>query len=770
MLTNILLSSLLFHFVSIQSVLAVSNGTSATRPPSTIAKGVNTAKPGCESKCGNITVPYPFGIGSECSIHPSYDIRCDTSFNPPKPFVGSTNLEVFDITDSRMRIKNRMAAICYNKLGNITRNIDAVSKIQLDPPFSFSDANKFTMVGCDEIGMLSGVEGGNLTNACVSTCSSRDQVLDGYCTGIGCCQTSIPKGLTRFELSLSSLNDHIYVWSFSTCGYAFLGDQDTYTFQSSDLDDVTFQERIVQNVPMVLDWVIGNTTCSEAQKSNDYACHNNSTCIDLNTSGNGYNCICFQGYEGNPYLEPGCTDTNECENSPCVPTASCTNSPGSYNCSCLHGFTGDGTKNGTGCSKHENPISVLKLSLGFSLGFLALIIGLICIYSTIQKRRLHKLREKFFHQNGGLLLQQQLSSNEGSSTQSAKIFSAEELEKATNNYSEDRILGRGGYGTVYKGILSDQRVVAIKKSIKMDDDQIELFINEVVILTQINHRNVVKLMGCCLETEVPLLVYEYISNNTLYYHIHNNGERPWFSWENRLRIATEAAGALAYLHSSASMPIIHRDVKSMNILLDEYYTAKIADFGASRLVPIDRTQITTLVQGTLGYLDPEYFHTSQLREKSDVYSFGVVLAELLTGRKPLSPDKSKEEMNLASYFVSLVKENRLYQIIEPRILREGSLEQISAMGELVKRCVEMKGDDRPTMKEVTMELERLRKYNIAHSHTQEEIKTLNGGMRLTSEQQPDLYPVPVNPDLSSGEYSGQYSTESRLFHANNTPR
>ncbi|KAL7123391.1 hypothetical protein ACP275_01G102400 [Erythranthe tilingii] len=356
---------------------------------------------------------------------------------------------------------------------------------------------------------------------------------------------------------------------------------------------------------MVLDWVIGNTTCSEAQKSNDYVCHKNSTCIDLNTSGNGYNCICFQGYEGNPYLEPGFTDTNECENSPCVPTALCTNSPGSYNCTCLHGFTGDGTKDGTGCSKHENPISVLKLSLGFSLGFLALIIGIICIYSTVQKRRLHKLiREKFFHQNGGLLLQQQLSSNEGSSTQSAKIFSAEELEKATNNYSEDRILGRGGYGTVYKGILSDQRVVAIKKSIKMDDDQIELFINEVVILTQINHRNVVKLIGCCLETEVPLLVYEYISNNTLYYHIHNNGEKPWSSWENRLRIATEAAGALAYLHSSASMPINHRDVKSLNILLDEYYTAKIADFGASRLVPIDRTQITTLVQGTLGYLDP----------------------------------------------------------------------------------------------------------------------------------------------------------------------
>ncbi|KAI3473883.1 hypothetical protein Pfo_028064 [Paulownia fortunei] len=402
---------------------------------------------------------------------------------------------------------------------------------------------------------------------------------------------------------------------------------------------------------------------------------------------------------------------------------------------------------------------------GLGFGFLAVIIGITWIYFSIQKRKLIRLREKFFQQNGGFLLKQQLSSNEGSMG-SAKIFSAEELEKATNNYSEDRILGRGGYGTVYEGILSDQRVVAIKKSRIMDQSQIELFINEVVILTQVNHRNVVKLLGCCLETEVPLLVYEYVSNGTLFHHIHNSGGMSWFSWENRLRIATEAAGALAYLHSAAAMPIIHRDVKSPNILLDDYYTAKISDFGASRLVPIDQTQVTTLVQGTLGYLDPEYFHTSQLTEKSDVYSFGVVLAELLTGRKPLSTEKSEEERNLATYCVVSMKENRLFQIIEPRILREGSLEQIGAVAELVKRCLKLNGEERPTMKEVSMELERLRKYNL-HSQKQEEIPGENMG--LTSEQ-PDLYPVSVNPDFSTGEYSGQYSLDSRLLHAINSPR
>lgn len=307
------------------------------------------------------------------------------------------------------------------------------------------------------------------------------------------------------------------------------------------------------------------------------------------------------------------------------------------------------------------------------------------------------------------MLQARLIKQQGGSANIAKIFTVKDLENATDNFNENRIIGQGGFGTFYKGFLADNRVVAIKKSKLVDHTQIDQFINEVIVLSQINHRNVVKLIGCCLETQVPLLVYEFINNGTLCEHsIMNKIKASALSWNMRLRIAAETAEALSYLHSAASPPVIHRDVKSVNILLDDRYTAKVSDFGASRLVPIDQTELSTVVQGTLGYLDLEYLQTSQLTEKSDVYSYGVVLVEILTGKKALCHERSERDRNLANHFLYSLKENQLSKILEDGIVNETSLEEIKEVAMLAKRCLNVKGEDRPTMKEVAAELDGLR--------------------------------------------------------------
>ncbi|KAD7477896.1 hypothetical protein E3N88_01032 [Mikania micrantha] len=301
------------------------------------------------------------------------------------------------------------------------------------------------------------------------------------------------------------------------------------------------------------------------------------------------------------------------------------------------------------------------------------------LFMGIRKRKLTRLREKFFEQNGGKLLKQKINSQ--GSNGMMTLFSSEQLRKATDNYSQEKIVGKGAYGVVYKGVLSDKRVVAIKKSKIVDATQAEQFINEVMILTQVIHRNVVKLLGCCLEEEVPILVYEFISNNTLFHHIHHKlGGMDWLSWENRLRVATEVASALGYLHSEITMQIIHRDVKSRNILLDENYTAKISDFGASRLVPLGHQEVPTLIQGTLG------------------------------------------------------------------LLHEHTLDDLQKVGDLTKRCLSFVGDDRPTMKEVAAELERLKKFTT-HPWVQLEASTETKSLVMEVEQS-DLYDIPLMKSTS----------------------
>ncbi|KAJ8425683.1 hypothetical protein Cgig2_026205 [Carnegiea gigantea] len=293
---------------------------------------------------------------------------------------------------------------------------------------------------------------------------------------------------------------------------------------------------------------------------------------------------------------------------------------------------------------------------------------------------------------------QEISSKENV-VEKARVFSVSELEKATDSFNKNRILGQGGQGTVYKGMMADGKIVAVKKSKKL-----EQFINEVVILSQVNHRNVVKLLGFWLETEVPLLVYEFILNGTLYHHIHNPSEDFQLTWKMRLQIAAESASALAYLHSSSYPPVYQKDIKSTNILLDDKHRAKVSDFGASKVITIDQTRVTT----HYGYLAPEYFQSNQFTKKSDAYSFGVVLAELITGKKPICQMKTEGWISLGSEFLFHIESSSLHDILDTRVVNEENKEEFMAVAKLARQCLKINGRRQPTIKEVAMELDGIR--------------------------------------------------------------
>ncbi|XBH60261.1 hypothetical protein VPH35_114883 [Triticum aestivum] len=261
----------------------------------------------------------------------------------------------------------------------------------------------------------------------------------------------------------------------------------------------------------------------------------------------------------------------------------------------------------------------------------------------------------------------------------------------------------------------------------------------------------VKLFGYCLETEVPLLVYEFISNGTLYHHLHVEEPESSLPWVDRLRIATETARALAYLHSAVSVPIVHRDIKSQNILIDDNLIAKVSDFGALRCILIDQIGDATAIQGTFGYLDPMYYYSGRLTEKSDVYSFGVLLMELLTKKKPCS-FRSDEEESLVAHFTALLATDDLVRALDHQVMVEGGKE-VEEVAMLAAACVRMEGDHRPTMRQVEMTLESLR---VPH----ENVKMY----------EMDAPSHAVVQGKSTEEVSRQYSLEEEYLLSSRYPR
>ncbi|CAA2992900.1 Serine threonine kinase [Olea europaea subsp. europaea] len=665
-----------------------------------MAVAVPLAKPNCTEKCGNVFIPYPFGIGQNCSANSSYTISCK---NLTTPFLSGMNLEVIEISLENRTITLNQPVSPMNC--SYEQKELSLGKSLLGTPFFFSRYyNVLVVLGCKNVVRLR-INETETDEACVAICRKGPNSTDIGCNGVDCCQAIIPQQLRELNIIYTS-SGFSASDNNSNCGYTFLVDrkwlQNDYKkyrgFQVNFL--YPFDDTFVY-APVVLDWRFPmlhrkrQMACKYSECpypeciDADYASFADSEDVSLLI------CFCARGFVGNPYLDEGCQDIDECSNSTLnfCSHGKCVNTIGYYKCE--YGNSGN----------RSRMIAIVAVMIGF--GALVLLVGSWRSYKVIRKRIKANRRQKFFKRNGGLLLEQQLSSTQNG-VDRTKLFSSKELEQATDHFNVNRILGRGGQGTVYKGMLSDGRIVAVKKSQKVDEDDLEIFINEVVILSQINHRNVVKLLGCCLETEVPLLVYEFIPNDTLFQHIHNPTEEFPLTWEMRLRIATEVASAVSYLHSAASVPIYHRDIKSTNILLDDKYRAKVSDFGTSRSVSIDKTHLTTKVIGTFGYLDPEYFQSSQFTEKSDVYSFGVVMVELLTGKKAISSIRSQDEgKSLATNFLQSLEENCLSDILDAKVLKEGRAEEVMAIAQLARRCLYLNGKRRPTMKEVAAELEAI---------------------------------------------------------------
>ncbi|XP_060214767.1 LEAF RUST 10 DISEASE-RESISTANCE LOCUS RECEPTOR-LIKE PROTEIN KINASE-like 1.1 isoform X2 [Lycium barbarum] len=330
-------------------------------------------------------------------------------------------------------------------------------------------------------------------------------------------------------------------------------------------------------------------------------------------------------------------------------------------------------------------------TLGAGLVMICLVVYFIWCYKKRKFSPSRLLSEIFKHDVEG-----------GSIYFGVPVFSYSELEEATNDFNSSRVLGDGGFGTVYYGKLKDGREVAVKRLYEHNCKRMQQFVNEIEILTRLKHNNLVTLYGCTSwRSRELLLVYEYIPNGTLADHLHGDKAKDrLLTWPVRMNIAIETAGALTYLHAS---DVIHCDVKTNNILLDHNFRVKVADFGISRLFPNDVSHISTAPRGTPGYIDPKYHECYRLTSKSDVYSFGVILVELISSMPAVDMKRHSQEINLANFAINKIVKCAFHELLDPSLGFDSDTkiwEMTTSVADLAFLCLQTDRDMRPTMVEV----------------------------------------------------------------------
>ncbi|KAL3741333.1 hypothetical protein ACJRO7_016896 [Eucalyptus globulus] len=612
--------------------------------------GAPTVAGNCAHRCGRVPIPYPFGLEPQCARSKEFLLYCNTTDGSGgQLLLGNIPIRKISVGDSTMLVSLPELNECYNKTGQLVSGTDNLYiNLTSYPPYRVSATrNNLTVLGCDTYVLMTD-RYGLFRSGCISYCSEYvDLAKETTCSGLGCCQASIPKGLKILRIRISSVDGHVSV-PFSPCGVAFAVDKMSFNLSSRRLPTLN---DLGKRADLVLDWMIGwDVTCAQAMS---------------NQSSYAY--------------------INECKDSQKYPChGKCENQPGNYTCDFVKNGTGNNATDGDSDNRRDIALTMILAPV-------------VCIYagasaSVTWKWRIRKIS---FRRNGGKHLKRQ----------GVKIFTEAELAKATNNYDESKKLGEGGFGSVYRGTIAVDVEVTVKKPKDVHKPLMKKgFQDELKIVTQKKYKNVARLYGICLETRIPLLVYEYILNGTLFEHIHLKMSTILRSWENRLIIAAEVALALKEMHSNE---IIHGNIKSMNILLDQNYSVKISDFGTSVLISPEHSHlVATEIEGTLGYIDPEYLTTGKLTIKSDVYNFGVVLMELLTEKKPTSSvtDKYGEPINIIPHFISSVKDKSLSGVINFEAASEDEIKQVETLAKIAVKCLDHNSRKRPTMSEVAQKL------------------------------------------------------------------